>query len=232
MIIEFKVISQTDKKATLQLSLKSGEFNALDVEVQTSSAVSSIVSIITTDEFDKLAKENRNNGNPVAESASPVTGRISLASTAKINTPVSIYTINVNKASAGDLTAKDVKIRVIECVVSTGSSEQSVGSQVKINYVFGGKIEIAEENIELNYKSSAKLSIDSSYAKDQLKFKTSNSGVATIDSDGNVYAAGKGSATVTVESADGSIKDTCNVTVKYAWWQWIIIIVLFGWIWY
>ena len=29
-----------------------------------------------------------------------------------------------------------------------------------------------------------------------------------------------------------AIRLSNNTTVSYAWWQWIIVIVLFGWIWY
>jgi len=38
------------------------------------------------------------------------------------------------------------------------------------------------------------------------------------------------SATITV--SDGKSTDTASVKVTMAWWQWMIIIVLFGWIWY
>ena len=40
-----------------------------------------------------------------------------------------------------------------------------------------------------------------------------------------------GSATITVYDAKNN-SATCTVTVKPTWWQWLIIILLFGWIWY
>lgn len=228
---EVKLVSQTADKATVQINLVSGEFNSVDFQIKTSDAIKSINYILTTAEFDKLTKEIKASGNQFAESSSAATGRISLASTGKISKPTSIYEISVSKATAADIMGSDITLKVVECVISNGASEERVASQVTVSYAFG-KIEIEQTSIELNYKSSAKLNIDTSYSKENLNFKSGNTNVATIDDNGNVYASGKGSTTITVETKDGSLNDTCNVTVKYAWWQWIIVIVLFGWIWY
>ena len=68
-----------------------------------------------------------------------------------------------------------------------------------------------------------------------VEYLTSNPLVATVDSYGNVKATGTGNATITCTATDeygNTVSDTCNVKVSYAWWQWIIVIVLFGWIWY
>lgn len=45
----------------------------------------------------------------------------------------------------------------------------------------------------------------------------------------------KGTATITctvTDSNGNTVTDTCNVTVKYNFGQWLIVIILFGWIWY
>ena len=45
----------------------------------------------------------------------------------------------------------------------------------------------------------------------------------------------KGTTTVTCTVTDeygNTTKDTCTVTVKFQWWQWIIWILLFGFLWY
>ncbi len=69
----------------------------------------------------------------------------------------------------------------------------------------------------------------------RYEYSSSDANVATVDKNGKVYAAGTGNATITCTVTDSwgnVVADTCKVTVGYAWWQWIIIIVLFGWIWY
>lgn len=50
-----------------------------------------------------------------------------------------------------------------------------------------------------------------------------------------VTARGRGTATLTCTIGDiygNTVTDSCEVTVQYAWWQWLIKILLFGWIWY
>ena len=228
---ELKIISQTKEEAVIELSILSGEFNSVDFELKPSSAISSIKTIITTDEFDKIAKQFKNSGNPVVESSSTTTGRISLASTETIKTATSIYDIYVKKATANDLVVGDLNVRIIECIVSNNNVEEKIAPKVTVSYVFN-KVNITNESVELNYKASTTLGLDTNFAKDKIKWTSSNTSVATVDENGNVYAAGTGSATITAESEDGCIKDTCAVKVSYAWWQWIIVIVLFGWIWY
>ena len=56
--------------------------------------------------------------------------------------------------------------------------------------------------------------------------------VVKVDEDGNIYGAKAGTATVTAKSTDGKFTKTFDVEVNYSVLQWIIIIVLFGWIWY
>ena len=62
-----------------------------------------------------------------------------------------------------------------------------------------------------------------------------DSRIISVNADGNVTALKKGSTNVTVTATDEfghTAEYTCSVTVKYTWWQWLIIIFLFGWIWY
>lgn len=94
------------------------------------------------------------------------------------------------------------------------------------------------DDITLNYKASA--TIKPTIKADDgveytVKYSSSNTKVATVDKNGKVYAAKRGTATITctVTASDGNtVQDTCKVTVKYTWWQWIIKIVLGGWAWY
>ena len=97
---------------------------------------------------------------------------------------------------------------------------------------------VSVSDITLNYKKSAtiKPTIKADEgAKYTVKYSSSNTKVATVDNNGKVYAAKKGSATITctvTDSNGNTVQDTCKVTVKYSFGQWLIKILLFGWIWY
>ena len=93
-------------------------------------------------------------------------------------------------------------------------------------------------DITMNYKKSAK--INPSITADDgaeytVKYSSSNTSVARVDDNGNIYGAKRGSATITctvTDSNGNTVSDSCNVNVKYSFGQWLIVILLFGWIWY
>ncbi len=65
-----------------------------------------------------------------------------------------------------------------------------------------------------------------------VTWQSSNNAVVRIDPEsGKLFAAGVGTAAVTATSPDGRT-EICTVTVRYAWWQQLIRIFLFGWLWY
>ena len=82
---------------------------------------------------------------------------------------------------------------------------------------------ITEQDVSLTYKDSMTFNVP-------VTLETSDSGVASV-SGNKISAVGTGSADVTVTFEDGSVC-VYHINVSYAWWQWIIIIVLFGWAWY
>ena len=96
------------------------------------------------------------------------------------------------------------------------------------------------DDISLNYKKSTTLKPTikaDDGAKYKVEYSTSNAKVATVDENGKVTATKRGSGTATItctvtDSNGNVVKDTCKVNVSLTWWQWIITIVLFGWIWY
>ena len=88
-----------------------------------------------------------------------------------------------------------------------------------------------------NYKNSKTLTYTTDVpAGSVVKWTSSNEKVVTVDENGNVYAAGTGDATVTCTVTDANGKTiaeaSCDFKVSYTILQWIIIIVLFGWLWY
>ena len=68
-----------------------------------------------------------------------------------------------------------------------------------------------------------------------VQYVTSDPKIITGDGNGNLYAAKRGTAEITVRVKDGyghEVTDSCTVKVKYSFPQWLIVIFLFGWIWY
>ena len=102
-----------------------------------------------------------------------------------------------------------------------------------------GKVRgVAISDVSLDYKASTtitpSITVDSG-VKYTVTYSSSNPSVASVDANGKVVAGKTGSATITVTVTDefgNTVSDTCTVKVNYNWWQWIIVIVLFGWIWY
>lgn len=102
-----------------------------------------------------------------------------------------------------------------------------------------GKVHsVSINDISMSYKDSATVTPTvnaDSGVKYTVSYSSSNNDVVSVDSNGRLTTNDKGSATITVTVTDeygNTVTDTCNVNVSYKWWQWIIVIVLFGWIWY
>lgn len=97
---------------------------------------------------------------------------------------------------------------------------------------------VSISDVTLNYKKSTTIKPTikaDDGAKYTVEYSSSNTKVATVDENGKIYGAKKGSATITctVTDSNGNVAtDTCKVTVGYSFGQWLIVIVLFGWIWY
>ncbi len=100
--------------------------------------------------------------------------------------------------------------------------------------------DVSVDDFPMNYKTTQLLEnfikIDADKdAKCVIVYESSDVSVATVDKDGNVTATGTGEAEITVTVTDeygNVVEDICTVTVSYTWWQWLIVIFLFGWIWY
>lgn len=111
----------------------------------------------------------------------------------------------------------------------------SKDASVTLYAVWGANLVAPDLNnysLSLNYKDIYKLEAKTNKP---VAWSSSDSSVAVVDGEGNVYAADEGTAQIyctVYDSAGNSVSSVCDVTVSYAWWQWIIVIVLFGWIWY
>ena len=110
--------------------------------------------------------------------------------------------------------------------------------ETKVIPALGKVNSVSVSDIALDYKASATItptiSADAG-VKYTVTYSSSNPSVASVDANGKVVAGKTGSATITVTVKDefgNTVSDTCEVKVNYNWWQWIIVVVLFGWIWY
>ncbi len=125
----------------------------------------------------------------------------------------------------------DAGLRVKYCTVCGNLIDEEIIPALTFE-----KIEINASDISMNYKQT--VNINAEIISDRyyyIEYSSSDTNLVTIDNEGSIYATGTGEAEITVTVYDNygnEYKDTCTVTVSYAWWQWIIIIVLFGWIWY
>lgn len=68
-----------------------------------------------------------------------------------------------------------------------------------------------------------------------LSWNSDNPAVAAVDADGTVHALKKGTAVITARATDRDkniVQAAVSVQVRYVWWQYLIIYLLFGFIWY
>ncbi|MBR5562464.1 MAG: leucine-rich repeat protein [Clostridia bacterium] len=91
-------------------------------------------------------------------------------------------------------------------------------------------IEFNHADKTINYKQSDSVSATASEGK--VVYSSSDPDIVTVDKNGNITAKKIGTAVITATVEGTDISATCNVTVNYAWWQWIIRILLLGFIWY
>lgn len=112
---------------------------------------------------------------------------------------------------------------------------------VTINAIYTPKNRVASvrpEDLQLRYLAKGKIDPKVSVTGPvsyKCTFTSSDPSVVMVDEAGNYKAAGRGTAVITVSVTDENgitVKGSCEVTVKITFWQWLIIIFLFGFIWY
>lgn len=95
----------------------------------------------------------------------------------------------------------------------------------------GTEISFDAEYIIMSYKEKRKINLNVPVGKN-VKYSSSNPSAVTVDADGNITAVRKGSAVITATIEGTDISAECVVRVEYTFWQWLIYVLLFGWIWY
>lgn len=123
-------------------------------------------------------------------------------------------------------------------IVATSESGIECKKQITVTQAPACVYDISVNDQVLIYKNAGNIdptiTADSS-AKYTLTYSGFDSKIISVDANGKVTALKKGATTVTVAATDeygNTVECTCKVTVKYAWWQWLIRIFLLGFIWY
>jgi len=112
---------------------------------------------------------------------------------------------------------KNKNVKQVVILGGTGVVSQAVEDDVN------AKVKVNVTSISLN-KSSETLSVGDSYnmiasilplnaTNQSVTWSSSNSSVASVDSNGKVTAVSAGTATITAKTVDGNKTDTCNVVV-------------------
>ncbi|MBQ8763589.1 MAG: leucine-rich repeat protein [Clostridia bacterium] len=114
----------------------------------------------------------------------------------------------------------------LEYAITYGVDYEIITSSVEF-------LNLSQNQANITYKTSFKLSATLSEDSDEsILWESSNPEVATVDENGNITAVGSGTTTITATIEGTDISDSCEITVSYAWWQWLIRIFLLGFLWY
>ena len=119
--------------------------------------------------------------------------------------------------------------------VSLGNRQEGSIPEVSSDYevpiswedVTTAALKLSNKTLTLTYKATQKLTA----SEKDVTWSSSNEKVVQVDANGTLTAAGRGTATVTATASDGRTA-ACTVTVRFTVWQWLIMILLFGWLWY
>ena len=97
---------------------------------------------------------------------------------------------------------------------------------------------VSVQDLTLYYKESGTLQTQvqsTGHAEYTITFQPENEGLIAVDEKGKVITLHWGTTKVVAAVTDtygNTWTDSCVVQVNYHFWQWIIIVVLSGWIWY
>ena len=101
-----------------------------------------------------------------------------------------------------------------------------VSTEYEVPISIDTSLYLNETRLDMYFKSTAQLK-----ANVRVTWSSSNEKVATVSDSGTVKAVGVGRAEIKAVDSEGRTK-TCSVRVRYSFKQYIIMIFLFGWLWY
>ena len=97
------------------------------------------------------------------------------------------------------------------------------------------KVLSTQRAVDVRYKSEFDFGSVFGAGADNAFYRSSDTEIATVTNSGVITACGEGCVLIiriTADKADHEIKEILSANVKYAWWQWLIRIFLFGFLWY
>ncbi len=222
-VFEVKVVSETNNQVTVSIDLVSGSFNCADFTFQSASGYTCT----------SIAPSAIATSSGAFGQVNPLNGKVSVLFQNLYSKTGSFYTATFTKPAGSSYKSGDVKVNFTNCSILENG--ETIVLFPVVNYEMN--ITLSATELAMDYKSSATLSYEAVVAQGStVVWYSSNSDVATVDENGNVYAAGKGEATITCAVVDAAgnvlVQADCNVTVSYTVGQWFIIIFLLGFLWF
>lgn len=226
VVFSVDVGMENDDLVEITLSLVSGSVSYFDFEMVCPSGY-----VLEEIEKSDDIKEMLFSGS-ASMSSNVKDGKISFASIEPYELTGKMFGFIYEKPHGENADASDFKIRFS----TLGGEDESYAAIVFYDNSEELSVTVSPQSRELHYKDSEMITVGISGCTDcEISFTSSNPKVVKVDENGNIYAAKRGTATITctvTDSNGNTVSDTCKVTVKYTWWQWIIKIVFFGgWIW-
>lgn len=226
-VFSLEIISETADSISVGLLLEEGSFSSLEIKTVTTDLKCTEIK-----KGEMLERFYEKEWAEAYSSVNPESGTAAFICTALYSYPGEFLVLSFDKEAFN----YSLEVIVPSCAVIQN------GNVVEIPAVVNNKI-INEmqycklPDMTIRYKESAYLNIPSAdeSAGETYIYESSDPKTVRIDSSGKITGAKKGSATVSAIYSDQngtSIFYTCKVTVKYSISQWIIMILLLGWVWY
>ena len=227
-VFSVTVLSETSSQVVVSLNLVSGKFNCLDFQFKAVSGYR----CVKLERGDALVSYFNNGGTGLSE-GNVANGMVGVPLQSLYSKTGSFYKATFVKSNGGNFKSGDISVVISNCSILEGDETVVLYPTIQNS----ASIVLSETSVAMNYKNSKTLTYTTDVpAGSVVKWTSSNEKVVTVDENGNVYAAGTGDATVTCTVTDANGKTiaeaSCDFKVSYTILQWIIMIVLFGWLWY
>ncbi len=233
-VFSVNIISDTNTEVQVSLDLVSGQFNCADFKFVSGDnyTLSSIKRGSALVSYDDACDLNSIDSSMYVSNIA--NGSVSIACSSLYGNQGSFFVATFKKSSSAACDNSDFSVVFTNCSILENGTTILLNPTIEVKNT---TLDLGRTEISMNYKDTTGISFASNKGpNDTVRWSSSNESVATVNEEGYVYAAGKGNATITCEIVSPAgivlVSATCEVTVSYSVVQWIIIILLFGFIWY